>query len=259
MCEQQMEVPSIIKRLSPNVLVIHPKQVEKGEAKYREEQREMILEIAYPMIKNKPAMSEPPGPAGTEFKYIPVQIKLPFVINRPSAPINFLGVHEGGKYVVKARHNWLEARCGIRRPVVWIISPIKHKKNLRSLASQYQEVFDQFRELGEAQTALSPPMQRLPIQLRDNCLSNLDNGLLLVLSMKEVKDSHLNRVVKKISEAFGHDFSGVRVHTSPEADTLNHQLNAKAFTTDQDILFTFYRATDKGPHIDIKHSMHVTH
>ena len=35
----------------------------------------------------------------------------------------------------------------------------------------------------------------------------------------------------------GHDLSGVRVHTSPEADDLSHQLGAKAFTTNQDVFF----------------------
>lgn len=39
------------------------------------------------------------------------------------------------------------------------------------------------------------------------------------------------------SAALGHDFSGVRVHTSPEADDLSHQLGAKAFTTGQDLFF----------------------
>jgi hypothetical protein len=35
----------------------------------------------------------------------------------------------------------------------------------------------------------------------------------------------------------GHDFSGVRVHASPEADSLNQDLSARAFTTGQDIFF----------------------
>ena len=39
------------------------------------------------------------------------------------------------------------------------------------------------------------------------------------------------------SASLGHDFSGVRVHTSPEADDLSHQLGAKAFTTGQDLFF----------------------
>ena len=44
-------------------------------------------------------------------------------------------------------------------------------------------------------------------------------------------------VQTQMSNAMGHDFGGVKVHTSPEADSLNQQLNAKAFTTGQDIFF----------------------
>lgn len=47
-------------------------------------------------------------------------------------------------------------------------------------------------------------------------------------------DSNLQR---QMGQGMGYDFSGVRVHTSPEADNLNQQLNAKAFTTGQDIFF----------------------
>lgn len=41
----------------------------------------------------------------------------------------------------------------------------------------------------------------------------------------------------RMGEATGQDFSSVRVHTGPEADTLNQSLSAKAFTTGQDIFF----------------------
>ena len=41
----------------------------------------------------------------------------------------------------------------------------------------------------------------------------------------------------EMSDQMGFDLSGVRVHNSPEADTLNRQLSAKAFTTGQDIFF----------------------
>ncbi|RLB96057.1 MAG: hypothetical protein DRH50_02360 [Deltaproteobacteria bacterium] len=41
----------------------------------------------------------------------------------------------------------------------------------------------------------------------------------------------------QMESAFGADFSGVRVHTDGEADTLNRQLSARAFTTGQDIFF----------------------
>lgn len=44
-------------------------------------------------------------------------------------------------------------------------------------------------------------------------------------------------VQSRMSQTMGHDFSGVRVHTSAESDALNQQLQAKAFTTGQDVFF----------------------
>lgn len=44
-------------------------------------------------------------------------------------------------------------------------------------------------------------------------------------------------VQAQLGNAMGQDFSGVRVHTDGEAHALNEQLNAKAFTTGQDIFF----------------------
>lgn len=41
----------------------------------------------------------------------------------------------------------------------------------------------------------------------------------------------------QMSQAMGHDFSGVNVHTSSESHALNEQLGAKAFTTGQDVFF----------------------
>jgi hypothetical protein len=49
---------------------------------------------------------------------------------------------------------------------------------------------------------------------------------------------------RQMGPALGHDLSGVRVHTSPESDELNQQLNAKAFTTGQDV---FIRQGDYNP------------
>src|SRR5262245_21044205 len=51
-------------------------------------------------------------------------------------------------------------------------------------------------------------------------------------------------VQKQMGAALGQDFSGVRVHTSPEADALNQQLSARAFTTGQDI---FFKAGEYNP------------
>lgn len=42
---------------------------------------------------------------------------------------------------------------------------------------------------------------------------------------------------ERMSGATGYSFDGVRVHTNPEADALNREIGAKAFTTGQDIYF----------------------
>jgi hypothetical protein len=49
----------------------------------------------------------------------------------------------------------------------------------------------------------------------------------------------------QMSQAMGVDLSEVNVHTSPEANELNQQLGAKAFTTGQDI---FFRSGAYAPH-----------
>jgi hypothetical protein len=45
-------------------------------------------------------------------------------------------------------------------------------------------------------------------------------------------------VQAQMGETLGHDFSDVRVHTGEQADALNQQLSAKAFTTGQDLFFS---------------------
>ncbi|MBX3051370.1 MAG: DUF4157 domain-containing protein [Caldilineaceae bacterium] len=45
------------------------------------------------------------------------------------------------------------------------------------------------------------------------------------------------RMRSSMEQGFGADFSGVRVHTGGQADALNRSLNAKAFTTGNDIFF----------------------
>jgi hypothetical protein len=46
-----------------------------------------------------------------------------------------------------------------------------------------------------------------------------------------------SKVRSQMEPTFGADFSGVRIHADTRADTLNRQLNARAFTTGQDIFF----------------------
>ena len=82
-------------------------------------------------------------------------------------------------------------------------------------------------------------VQRLIAQ-RDSGESgfDLDEGTASRINRARGSGQSLDSTVQKqMGSAMGHDFSGVRVHTSSESDTLNQQLNAKAFTTGQDIFF----------------------
>jgi hypothetical protein len=47
-----------------------------------------------------------------------------------------------------------------------------------------------------------------------------------------------DKVRAPMERAFGTDFSGVRVHTGPQAETLNRSMSARAFTAGQDIFFS---------------------
>ncbi|MEH1782902.1 MAG: DUF4157 domain-containing protein [Nostoc sp.] len=46
-----------------------------------------------------------------------------------------------------------------------------------------------------------------------------------------------DRIKSPMEQAFGADFSGVKVHTDTQADQLNQSIQAKAFTTGQDVFF----------------------
>ena len=63
-----------------------------------------------------------------------------------------------------------------------------------------------------------------------------------------------------MGQSIGHDFSGVRVHTSPEASELTRDLHAKAFTTGQDIFFregTYNPASSDGQKLIAHELTHV--
>jgi hypothetical protein len=63
-----------------------------------------------------------------------------------------------------------------------------------------------------------------------------------------------------MGQSMGHDFSGVRVHTSPEASELTQDLHAKAFTTGQDIFFregTYNPASSDGQKLIAHELTHV--
>jgi hypothetical protein len=76
---------------------------------------------------------------------------------------------------------------------------------------------------------------KLDIQRQENAVSeDLETQIKSAKGEGQAIDDDAREPMER---AFGADFSGVRVHTDSKADALNRQLNAKAFTTGNDIFF----------------------
>jgi len=95
----------------------------------------------------------------------------------------------------------------------------------------------------QAKTALETQRQELPeeevqTQPAENQPATVSENLETRINSARGSGQSLSDTIREPMEhAFGADFSGVRVHTNSEADTLNQQLSAKAFTAGQDIFF----------------------
>ena len=102
-------------------------------------------------------------------------------------------------------------------------------------------------DVGEATSALTSlqqqvgnrAVQRLLVQRSGDEPTELDDETADRITRERGSGQPLDSAVQaNMSDATGHDFGGVKVHTSPEADDLNRQLGAKAFTTGQDVFFS---------------------
>jgi hypothetical protein len=81
-------------------------------------------------------------------------------------------------------------------------------------------------------------LQRLLTQRTSDAPTDLDDATAARINQARGRGQSLDTTLQmQMSQALGHDLSGVRVHTSGEAHDLNQQLSAKAFTTGQDIFF----------------------
>lgn len=89
-------------------------------------------------------------------------------------------------------------------------------------------------------------VQRLLAQRSDVGPAQLDDETTQRINSQRGGGQTLDAGVQSsLGAAMGYDFSGVHIHTSPEANQLNRQLNAKAFTTGEDV---FFQADAYQPH-----------
>ena len=89
-------------------------------------------------------------------------------------------------------------------------------------------------------------VQRLLAQRSGEGSFDLDDEVAARIGRERGSGQPLDRAAgEKLGAAMGADFSDVRVHTTPAADELSHDLGARAFTTGQDI---FFREGTYAPH-----------
>ncbi len=120
------------------------------------------------------------------------------------------------------------------------------KKGKVSRPEQENEYREREADAGDARASLADlqnqignrAMQRLLAQRSQEGPAQLDDETAGRINRARSGGQSLDHAVQKqMGAAMGQDFSGVRVHTSPESHALNEQLGAKAFTTGQDIFF----------------------
>jgi hypothetical protein len=81
-------------------------------------------------------------------------------------------------------------------------------------------------------------VQRMLVQRSGDGNFELDDDTANHINRERSSGQSLDSTVQaRMSEATGHDFSSVKVHTGPESHALNESLSAKAFTTGSDIFF----------------------
>ncbi|MFN5726743.1 MAG: DUF4157 domain-containing protein, partial [Pseudanabaena sp.] len=107
---------------------------------------------------------------------------------------------------------------------------------VQQINSPLQEQSFQRQELMEEEDELQ--MKSL-IQRRENigggvASTDLESSIQSARGSGQSLDPNLQ---EKMGQAMGADFSGVRVHTDAQSDQLNKSIQAKAFTTGQDVFF----------------------
>lgn len=114
------------------------------------------------------------------------------------------------------------------------IHPKLLNRAMAASPSQGQQLLFQLqREYGNRQTTRVVDLSR-----KGEGNADVSSEVEQTISSKRGGGQALDRNVQtQMESAFGANFNGVRVHTDGVADGLNQQLNARAFTTGQDIFF----------------------
>jgi len=115
----------------------------------------------------------------------------------------------------------------VKKPVLNNKSPIK-----REIDPRKERIYKKHYYMG------NQFVQRMLIQFRKDATIQLDDETTNQINQARSDGYHLeNSANKQYNASFDFDFGNVRIHSDNKSDALNRQLNAKAFTTGQDIFF----------------------
>jgi len=122
-----------------------------------------------------------------------------------------------------------------------------------SITSQSQPVQRQELEEDE-ELQMKPLVQRSENLGGDEASTDLESAIQSARGSGQSLDANLQ---ESMGQAMGADFSGVKVHTDSQSDQLNKSIQAKAFTTGQDLFFRqgAYEPSSRGGQELIAHEL----
>ncbi|MEH1924307.1 eCIS core domain-containing protein [Nostoc sp.] len=120
------------------------------------------------------------------------------------------------------------------RVAVQVVQRINAPASLQSGEDETVQREEMETEDNEARLMRSPILQRRSSDGRKAATPNLEASINRARSGGQ---SMANNIRQPMEKAFGADFSGVKVHTDAHSDQLNQSIQARAFTTGQNVFF----------------------
>ncbi|MBE2199151.1 MAG: DUF4157 domain-containing protein [Anaerolinea sp.] len=119
-------------------------------------------------------------------------------------------------------------------PAISTIQRQEEELQMKPLAQRQEEEEVQLKPLAQRQEEEELQAKRDPMRAGGELDGSIESSL---QSARAGGQPLPDNVRSPMEHAFGADFSGVKIHTGGQADTLNRSLQARAFTTGQDVFF----------------------
>ncbi len=176
--------------------------------------------------------------------------------------------HRGAAYPVSSPKKLIQAKLSVGEP------NDKYEKQADAIADKVMTMPEQNfvqRKCAHCEEEEKKQVQRKPlsenitpfIQTKSNSSAEVSNSLSNKISSSQGTGSNMDSNTQSfMSSRFGNDFNSVKIHTDGEAIQMNRELNAKAFTTGNDIYFNegqYQPGSDSGKYLlahELTHTIH---